>query len=138
MGARRPTGMRRFLPLLLFALLVLASCGETAPGSDAEELGTIRGTVLLGPMCPVETEASPCPDEPLAGEVVLLVAGDSAVASAISDSQGRFTIEAEPGDYELMWAPEGDVGVRFAKPVAVTVVAGETVPVDLLVDTGIR
>jgi hypothetical protein len=60
------------------------------------------------------------------------------VASARSDADGAFTFEVEPGDYQLVWAPEGDVGIRFARPVPVTVVAGETVTTDLLVDTGIR
>jgi len=130
--------MRRLLPFLLAAVLVLAACGEAVPGSDGEELGTVRGAVLLGPMCPVETEASPCPDEPVSGELVQLVQGTTVVATATSDEQGRFSFRAEPGDYRLMWAPEGDVGIRFAKPVEVSVVAGETVTADLLVDTGIR
>jgi hypothetical protein len=129
--------MRRLLPLLL-PVLLLVSCGTSAPPSDSGALGTVSGSVLAGPTCPVQTDASPCPDVPLSGEVVQLVAGDTVVASATSDAQGAFTLQAEPGDYQLMWAPEGDVGIRFAKPVGVSVVAGETVTADLLVDTGIR
>jgi hypothetical protein len=129
--------MRRLLPLLL-PVLLLASCGKAAPPSDTAELGTVSGRVLAGPTCPVETTASPCPDEPLPGEVVRLVAGDTVVVSGTSDAQGAFTLQAEPGAYRLMWAPQGDVGIRFAKPVEVTLVAGRTVTADLLVDTGIR
>jgi hypothetical protein len=119
--------------------LLLASCGQEATRSDTyPELGTVSGRIVAGPMCPVETEASPCPDEPLPGEAVRLTAGGTVVASARSDADGAFTFEVEPGDYQLVWAPEGDVGIRFARPVPVTVVAGETVTTDLLVDTGIR
>jgi hypothetical protein len=130
--------VKRSLPLVLAPLLLLAACAERAPSEGSSGLGTVEGRVLLGPTCPVETEGSPCPDEPLAGEVVQLVAGDVVVASAVSDPQGRFSFEVEPGRYRLMWAPDEDVGIRFAKPVVVTVVAGRTVSVDLLIDTGIR
>ena len=127
----------RLLPWFA-ALVLLTSCGEAAPGTGADELGTVTGRVLTGPMCPVQIEASPCPEEPLAGEVVQLVQGRSVVATATSDARGNFSFEVEPGAYELAWAPTGDVGIRFAKPVPVTVVTGETVTADLLVDTGIR
>jgi hypothetical protein len=130
--------MRRLLPLLLLLLLLLASCAEGESASGAADRGTVTGHVLAGPNCPVVTMASPCPDTPLPGEVVQLVSGDTVVASTTSDSEGGFSLTAEPGDYELTWAPEGDVGVRFAKPTQVTIVAGETVEADLLVDTGIR
>jgi hypothetical protein len=130
--------MRRFLPLLLFALLALASCGETAPGSDAEELGTISGTVLLGPMCPVQTEASPCPDEPLAGtKVRVLTAEGHELASALSDENGGFAIEVEAGTFTLE-AVVADDPARSAQAVPVTVVAGRTVEVTVPVDSGIR
>jgi hypothetical protein len=132
--------MRRLLPLLLLPVLLLASCaeGETGSGTGSAELGTVTGHVLAGPNCPVQMTASPCPDTPLPGEVVQLVSGDTVVETATSDSEGAFTMQAVPGDYELRWAPAEDVGVRFAKPLTVTVVAGETVTADLLVDTGIR
>lgn len=122
----------------MLTVLLLASCGEGEPASDGAELGTVTGSILAGPTCPVETMASPCPDVPLPGEVVQLVQGDTVVASATSDPEGGFSIQAEPGAYELMWAPAGDVGVRFARPVRVEIVAGQTVTADLLVDTGIR
>jgi hypothetical protein len=130
--------MRRLLPAVLLGLLLLASCGEAAPGSDADELGTVRGTVLLGPMCPVETEASPCPDEPLGGVTVQAVFEvDTVVATTESDGQGRFSFELAPGDY-LVQAVLEDDPARSARPVDVAVVAGETAEIDVPVDSGIR
>jgi hypothetical protein len=72
------------------------------------------------------------------GETVELRAGGTVVATATSDAEGAFSLEVEPGSYELVWAPEGDPGIRSAKPLSISVEAGETVTVDVLVDTGIR
>ena len=129
--------MRRLLALPLL-LLLLASCGETAPGSDGSGLGTIAGTVLLGPMCPVETEASPCPDQPLPGIEVKAVGsyGDVA-ATAVSDEQGRFSMKVAGGDYTLEVVLDDDAA-RSAGPVEVSVEPGAEVEVDVPVDSGIR
>jgi hypothetical protein len=129
--------MRRLLPLLLLILL-LASCGEAAPGSEGSELGTIAGTVLLGPMCPVETEASPCPDQPLPGIEVKAIGSDGGVAAtAVSDEEGRFSIRVVGGDYTLEVVLDDDPS-RSAGPIEVSVESGAEVQVDVPVDSGIR
>jgi hypothetical protein len=131
--------MRRLLPLLLLLLLLLlSSCGEAAPGSDGSGLGTIAGTVLLGPMCPVETEASPCPDEPLPGVTVQAVLQENmVVATTESDEQGHFSFDLAPGTYAVQAVPEDDPA-RTSRPVDVTVATDETVEIDVQVDSGIR
>jgi len=127
------------LPLVALFLLFLA-CGQAGSGSDGAELGRVKGTVFLGPQCPVETVESPCPDLPLADVEVQLTAGDEVVGTAVSDADGRFTIEIEPGSYMLsaVLDAEPPASMLFAKPVSVTVVANGTVEANLLVDTGIR
>ena len=129
--------MRRLLGLLLLAALLSSSCGIGTRGGEAGEIGTVQGRVLLGPTCPVQTEASPCPDEPLAGVTVQAVEGDVVVATAESDAQGRFSMDLVPRTYLVQAVPEDDPA-RTAKPIEVTVVAGETVEVDVPVDSGIR
>lgn len=130
--------MRR--SLLLFAVLLpltLADCGQPGTGSD-EDLGTIRGTVLLGPTCPVETAESPCPPEPLAGVSVRAVDAEGDVAaSAVSDAEGRFVMDVTAGRYTLI-AATGDDPARSSKPVTVDVSSGQVVDMDVLVDSGIR
>jgi hypothetical protein len=129
--------MRRLLPLLLLTVVASASCAGSTTGSE-QELGTVRGTVLLGPMCPVEIAGSPCPDEPLAGVTVRAVFElDIVVATAESDVQGRFSFDLAPGAYVVLAVPE-DVPARTSTPVDVTVVAGETTEVTVPVDSGIR
>ena len=130
--------MKPIIPLLLAATL-FAACAEAAPGSNVT-LGRVRGVVLAGPQCPVETLESPCPDVALPGISVQLVSGDLVVATTVSGQDGRFSFEAEPGSYELHAIIEDEPvsPIPFAKPVGVQVVANETVRADVLVDTGIR
>lgn len=131
--------MKRLLPLILSILaLVVVACGSEAPLSGDEDQG-VRGVVLLGPRCPVETQASPCPEEPLAGVTVrVLRNGEPLDATASSDASGRFELRLPPGQYTLeAIVPEGGPGM-FAKPIDVTVRAGGFVDVVVPVDTGIR
>jgi len=127
------------LPLVALLLLFLA-CGQAGSGSDGAELGRVEGTVFLGPQCPVETIESPCLDLPLADVQLQLTSGHEVVGTAVSDAEGRFTIEIEPGSYMLgaVLEAEPPASMLFAKPVSVTVVANETVEANLLVDTGVR
>lgn len=116
----------------------MVACGSEAPSPGAQEQG-VRGVVLLGPSCPVETDASPCPDEPLPGVTVrVLKDGEPLDETATSDGSGRFELRLPPGAYTLeAIVPEGGPGM-FAKPVDVTVPASGFVDVVVSVDTGIR
>lgn len=95
--------------------------------------------MLLGPRCPVETDASPCPDEPLPGVTVrVLKDGEPLEATATSDEAGRFDLRLPSGQYTLeAIVPEGGPGMS-AKPVEVTVPESGFVDVVVRVDTGIR
>ncbi len=128
--------MRRLLLALLLALLLVGCARGDQPGSGP--LGTIRGTVLLSPTCPVEQVSSPCPPRPLPGVPVRVVDANGHVqASAVSDDDGRFEIEVGPGSYTLAATIEKDAA-RSVMPTPVEVVSGEVVRADVLVDSGIR
>lgn len=131
--------MKRLLPLTLSILaVVVVACGSEAPATGAQDQG-VRGSVLLGPQCPVVTESSPCPDVPLPGVTIrVLRDGEPLDETATSDESGRFELRLPPGDYTLeAIVPEGGPGM-FAKPVDVTVPADGFVDVVVPVDTGIR
>jgi hypothetical protein len=129
--------VKRSLVLAIVALALLGACGEGRAGSD-EALGTILGSVLLGPTCPVETVSSPCPDRPLAGVRVRALMDDGSLqASAVSDEDGRFVMDVAPGTYTLIASVEGDPA-RSAAPIRVDVGPGEVVHTDVPVDSGIR
>jgi hypothetical protein len=130
--------MKRPLVLAVLLSLTLAGCARgSSEGSDGG-LGTIDGSVLLAPTCPVEIAESPCPARPLAGVPVRVVDADGNVfASAVSGDEGAFTIDVAPGSYLLTASIEEDPA-RSVKPVRVEVRAGEVVHADVLVDSGIR
>lgn len=131
--------MKRVLVVtVLLSLTVLAGCARGSSEGSDERLGTIRGSVLLAPTCPVESIASPCPEHPLAGVPVRVVDADGNVrASAVSGDDGAFTIDVAPGSYLLTASIEEDPA-RSVAPVRVVARAGEVVHADVLVDSGIR
>ena len=137
----RPRRVKRSsVPLLLVALTMFSACarGPSAASDDDEEVGTIRGAVLLAPTCPVESIQSPCPGRPLAGVPVLAVDDEGNVrADTVSDDDGRFAMDVAPGTYLLTASIQEDPA-RSVKPVRVDVVAGEVVHSDVVVDSGIR
>ena len=134
--------MKRLLTAVLPLALLLSACAEAAEGggsgSGSGELGTIRGTVLAGPTCPVETVQSPCPDRPVAGVKVQALADGSVSATAVSDQNGGFEMDLAAGEYlvESVVEPEGPG--MYSRPTRVTVTAGAVVEVSVLLDTGIR
>jgi Carboxypeptidase regulatory-like domain len=123
---------------VLLSLTLLAGCARGSSEGSDEQLGTIRGSVLLAPTCPVESTESPCPGRPLAGVPVRIVDADGNVrASAVSDDDGSFTIDVAPGSYLLTASIEEDPA-RSVAPVRVMVRAGEVEHADVQVDSGIR
>lgn len=127
---------RTRLSLVLVLLLALAvGCAQrtSAPGS----VGTgVRGQVLLGPTCPVETAEHPCPDKPIAATVVAARTDGREAGRVTSGNDGRFTLALAPGHYVLTVI--GLDGPRFAKPLDVDVPSSGFVEVTVSVDSGIR
>lgn len=120
-------------------VLVLAGCGgEPGPVSDTSG---VRGTVHLGPQCPVEQEGVPCEDQPAAGVTVTVseqlpgeaYAAGEPVARATTDDQGRFRIPVPPGEYVVT----ADAGMS-CELMDVRVADGSFSRVDVPCDTGIR
>jgi hypothetical protein len=131
--------MKRLLPAAaLLLLLLLSACADDGPGSGSARTGTVRGIVLLGPTCPVESLESPCPDQPAEGVEVQAIRGEEVLVTAVSDPGGAFTMELEAGTYLLQAVVEPDGPGMFAQPTRVTVGEGAVTDVTVLLDTGIR
>ena len=97
-------------------------------------IGSISGTVLFGPTCPVERPESPCPDRPGPAEVRVLRRGTgSVVASAQAGEDGRFVVEVQPGDYTVTAVARFGCDARD-----VMVGREERVRITISCDTGIR
>jgi hypothetical protein len=125
----------KLIPAAVAALLLpvlLAGCGSMLP-APAVGIGTVTGTVVIAPCRPVERVGDPpCPPRP--GIKVHFEQGSSAVATAVTDAAGAYRASLPAGAYEV-WA-EGGIG--RAPGVRVTVAAGQTVTLNLNVDSGIR
>ncbi len=125
--------MLRWLGIALFAaFLLLAGCERPAPSGTG-----IRGVVVLGPTCPVESLTSPCPDRPFEGDV-RATASDGATSVVSTDGQGRFTINLREGTYVVVAVSPGGSGLPAPVPQTVQVLTGSYTRVTLEVDTGIR
>jgi hypothetical protein len=132
--------MRRFVALAAFAVLAAATigaCAGGAGGSAGEGSSGIRGVVLAGPQCPVESAERPCPPRPLPAVRVEVRSGGELVADATTDDRGAFSVIVDPGTYDVQAAP-GQEGYMGSKPVRVVVARGAFTRVDVPVDTGIR
>ncbi len=91
----------------------------------------------LGPTCPVENAASPCPDRPFQGDVVA-TASDGSTTTVSTDAQGRFTMNLRAGTYVAVAVSPSGSGPPTPVPQTVQVRTGSYAQVTLEVDTGIR
>jgi hypothetical protein len=121
----------------LLALAVLAvDCSTTALNTPGADSG-IEGLVTIGPMCPVEIEGQPCPDQPYEATIVIEDAGGDEVARVTSDADGRFRLTLEPGTYTLV--PQSPASrLPYAGEQSTEIVSGEYTQVTIAYDSGIR
>jgi hypothetical protein len=116
-------------------VLVLGACAKAGSSAGTGDSG-IQGTVLLGPACPVQAAERPCPDKPIAADLVVTNADGHKVASARSGKDGKFRITLPSGTYEVKAMNLN--GMQLSKPVSVTVPPGRFIEVTVPVDSGIR
>jgi len=115
-----------------------AQCPTPAATPSPKGLG-VRGTVFLGPTCPVMRDPPDpkCADKPYATTILVYRAGSSAViATGKSTANGTFEISLPAGTYTVT-ASGGTVLPRCSP---VDVVVGQTgyVTANISCDTGIR
>lgn len=116
------------------ALLAVSACAASPLPVPAAAPGTVTGTVIIAPCRPVERVGDPpCPPRP--GIKVHFEQSSVTKATALTDGTGTYVVTLAPGVYDV-WA-EGGLPGR-GKPVPVTVVSGQTVTLNLTVDSGIR
>ena len=134
----------RVLGLIGLSLL-LTGCGTssfTAASSttSAGPQGTVQGKVVASPSCPVERADQPCQPTPVPGRSVSITTPGGTVAAAVTtDAQGQFTATLAPGAYVIKVAIiTGKPGLRQRTPGDVTVLAGKTTVITIMLDTGIR
>ena len=127
----RPSDVRRVLACSV--LLAAVGCAGAGGARQRPDSG-VRGVVVVGPQCPVET-GDPCPDVPWRGTVVASNGGDR--VETPTDGSGRFEVHLEPGTWTLTPAIDG-AGPPTARPRTVRVEPHAFATVGLTVDSGIR
>lgn len=116
-----------------------ANTGTQESEGGAEVTSGVRGTVLLGPLCPVMRDPPEigCEDQPYQTTVSAVRKRSSSVAfSGKTDATGRFELMLPPGEYQLS-AKGGDMVPRCA-PISVTVTKDTFSKAAISCDTGIR
>ena len=124
----RSTARSVFALALLVGVLLVVGCTPLNSG--------ITGIVLAGPACPGPTRiGSPCPDRPIAVQLVFMRNGTTQAGSVSSSSDGRFKVDLPAGSYTIRGA--GGV-LPFVTELTVIVPADGYIDVTVHADTGIR
>jgi hypothetical protein len=136
---RRPSRRTLLGAVVLAGVLVIAvTVAALAAGRDTPAAGTVTGTVVTGPLIPVDP-GSPVGWTPTQAQVLAYRIGtDTLVSSSHSNADGRFTLTLAAGRYRLLARLSGTSARSNAHPVTVTVTAGGTEEARLWLDTGVR
>ncbi|MDD5190792.1 MAG: hypothetical protein PHE50_07105 [Dehalococcoidales bacterium] len=125
--------------LLIMPALILSSCKSAPPG-------TLQGTVTIGPITPVQSSTG---NPPVSGEVfairkILIYNPAGTVLINTVDiqqigqtDQGSYTIALNPGEYRVDINDNG-LDRSSEVPKNISIKSGETMKLDINIDTGIR
>lgn len=100
----------------------------------------VRGSVLLGPTCPViQNPPDPeCADKPFETDLILATPDGARVIKPFrSNAQGKFLVEVEPGEYAIRSAALANI-LPSCSSENVTVAANTFTDTVIHCDTGIR
>ncbi|RPJ36452.1 MAG: hypothetical protein EHM21_19170 [Chloroflexi bacterium] len=128
--------------MLVFVFLALVGCSAIGtPSAPA----VLTGKVSVGPLEPVERAPepgqtpTPIPEQVFTSRSVNIYRedGKTLVQSVPFNGDGTYRVELRPGTYVVAMPPEK---IEFARdlPKTVTLISGETVQLDIDIDTGIR
>lgn len=125
----------------MLTLVFLAGVAGTACGERAARSGVITGHVTVQPLSSVEEDgATPTPwPELYEGRVILIYSGDGEemIERAEIDGDGTYRAELPPGQYVVDVEGLGPMNSPEL-PKTVELSSGETIQLDVTIDTGIR
>lgn len=124
----------RYSVVLVAAVLWLCGCASQIVPVTGHS-GVVTGSVLTGPVCPVERSGQECPPRPLSGAAVVALDGDAVRDSTLTDSTGAFHLSLPDGRYVIRASNVGGYASTAAEQV---VISDIPVRITLLVDSGIR
>jgi len=125
--------------ITVIVAIVLLSTNTAAPDSGGGT-GTLTGNVTIGPLCPVE----PCTvtTDRLAAAydartIVVSGRGGVVIAEDVPDPYTGYSFILRPGIYGVDIGNQG-IDRSPELPTTVTIRSGETIRLDISIDTGIR
>ena len=113
---------------------MVAACGTQRPAASPPA-SEVTGTVVAGPVSPVARPGTPT-TRPVSRATVEAQRGTEVVAVARTDRAGHYELRLPPGTYVIL--AKADRYFARMSSQTVTLSAGETRKIDLLIDTGIR
>jgi hypothetical protein len=139
------TSIQGWVPLIIILVvtiiaIVFVTFDGGLPAGTGNTTGTLTGKVSIGPLCPVE----PCtvPHDRLvaayaARPITISTPDGIAVTTVTADPENGYTVALKPGMY-VVAIPKQGIGGSPDLPATVTIRSGETVRLDISIDTGIR
>jgi hypothetical protein len=132
--------MQKLIVVILSALTIVGLTDVAAAGPK-QGIGVVSGTVVTGPICPGPARLNQrnCTPHPLQATVKVFAGpaeDDKLVAAIVTDRHGHFRLTLAPGAYRF--APASPGGISIGKAREVTVSAGSTSDIQIVVDTGMR
>ena len=137
------TGRALFIMVLVIVTIAVAVAlnGSGISTGPAAANATLTGNVSIGPFCPAE----PCTlsrDQLLAAyatrPISIAKPGGSIIASVVADPETGYTVSLHPGTYTVVDIGYQGIGGSRDLPRTVTLRSGETVRLNISIDTGIR
>jgi len=124
---------------LLALLTLVAACGGGATTPTAQGMGIVQGTVwFVGAPCPPEVSGGPPCDGPYPDyELRILRDSDESLAALhVTDENGQYTAVLPSGRYLIR--TQAGIAADTFEETRFTVIPGDTLTLQLTVDTGIR
>lgn len=108
--------------------------------SQSKVTSGIRGTVTIGPTCPVQKNPPDpnCADRPFQAGFNVIDQKGKTVKSFSSDENGKFSADLAPGTYVIRNIPAPGTYPRLITSEDVTVSEGKYIELNLQFDSGIR
>ena len=122
---------------IITVLIACSSPGEPEPTATESGRALLRGSVSIGPLCPVE----PCTStiNPYEGLELVVRAEPDRVARRIAlEDDGSFEGVVSPGRYSVNIEPCEFLGCDFELPIDIELKSGDQKVLDINIDTGIR
>lgn len=123
----------RFTVLIVVTELIVA-CGSQRPAAGPPA-SLVTGTVAAGPVFPVARPGMPA-TRPVPGATVQALRDNQVIATACTDETGRYQLRLQPGSYLIRAQSDRYLSRQTSK--TVTLSGGQTLTVNLVLDTGIR